>query len=69
MKRYSTEVKADRVVLLGSRDDTERHEEAQASDAPTAEASATGTNFDDDIPFVWLVPFIVPALAASLLMC
>lgn len=72
--RYATEIKADRITLLGSAGggSSRRGEDAQAEptdddfsqDAPAAAAPALGgdAQFDDDIPFVWLLPIIVPAL-------
>ena len=53
VKRYSTEVKADRVVLLGSRDGSDQHEatpDSAPAQADNFERDGAGS-FNDDIPF------------------
>lgn len=66
-KRYTTEIKADRVTLLGGggggaqgrpRDDDDERgtEDLSPSNEPISE---------DDIPFAWLLPYLVPAALSA----
>src|SRR4051812_37531132 len=63
-KKYTTEIKADRITLLGgvggNRDGA--HGERAAGDAPLEPIT------DDDVPFGWVLPLMLPAaLSASAL--
>jgi len=59
-KRYTTEVRADRIQLLGSKASggSSRHTAPVESEMPSAEPEPLT---EDEIPFAWLLPFIVPA--------
>ena len=63
--RYTTSIKADRVVLLGSNGGGERAADA----APVNESDANADVNADDIPFAWLLPFVLPVLASSMFLC
>lgn len=64
-KRYTTEIRGDRVVLLGGGGSQERRETTPAPADRTSAASAPQAEpeFDDDIPFLWLLAaLLLPAL-------
>ena len=63
--RYTPEVSADRVVLLGSGAQQDR--DAAPRDDPRGNAAIDKSNgeemTDSDIPFAWLLPLVLPAVA------
>src|SRR5688572_14222589 len=70
-KRYSTEVKADRVTLLGG--GGERREGGSAGTVERGVSSSVGSGADaapiepitdDDIPFGWLLPLVLPMVGS-----
>lgn len=58
-KRKATKIKAHQVQLMGG---GERGESAPRQTAPAVDHSAPLT--DEDIPFMWAFPFLLPALLA-----
>ena len=67
-KRYTTEVRCDRLVLLGSKIDVggrkPTREPGEEKEAVAAEPEPAPLS-EDDIPFAWLLPFMVPITAAA----
>lgn len=63
LRRFATEVRADKVILLGGgqrRDNGPEH----VRDVEVGSAADPGFGTDPDIPFAWLLPFILPAILA-----
>ena len=65
--KYSTEIRADRIVLLGGksgggarRERTNEQVTSEAEEPQQAQPAASDQNWDDDIPFAWLLPFVLP---------
>lgn len=68
--RYTTEIKADRVVLLGGAGNGDRHhggrdDDQRVPDDEPAQSVRGGASdlVDDDIPFAWLLAFLAPVIA------
>ena len=67
-KRYTTEIRGDRVVLLGGGSgggNTSRRAPNESEALPHETSNEPIT--DDDIPFGWLMALVIPALSAGLL--
>ena len=69
-KRYTTEVKADRITLLGGGGNGST---GATGGRGTSEPALAGGAFetsapitDDDIPFAWLLPLVLPATLTGL---
>lgn len=68
-KQKTTEIRVDKIVLLGGGRDrgadapAEAHDERQPAAAPPVDAPG-----DDDIPFAWFVPLLAPIVSASLVL-
>ena len=69
VKMYSTEIRVDNVVLLGGGGNGERR--SGGGGGGTRAAAGTGDHseplMDEEIPFSWIIPMMIPLLAASAL--
>lgn len=68
VKRRTTKIRADRIVLLGgggARSQGRRDEE-EGHDAQPVGAPAGGAFTDEDIPFTWVLPWIAPVIGAGM---
>lgn len=69
-KRYTTEIRGDRIVLLSSGGSGNTRQPAHVRDEevghgePARQMAGVTSEPDDDIPFAWFVPFLLPALLA-----
>lgn len=70
VKRYTTEIRSDRIVLLGGGPRNQAPHPAETADEAVGVGAGAGAAadvpIDDDIPFAWLMPFVGPILAAGL---
>lgn len=57
-KRYTTEIRSDRITLLGGGQRSQGGGAGSSAGADAPEPQPT----DDDIPFAWLMPFVLPML-------
>ena len=62
-KHYTTEVKADRIVLLGGGSGGRRNDDESESGEDRRTGRRADPVDDSDIPFAWLMPVLVPALS------
>ncbi len=67
--RYTTEIKVRQVVLLGGggrgRDEQPSRNDDAGSQLPPVGPAAPQDVTDDDIPFAWLLPLLLPIAACS----
>ena len=64
-KKYTTEIRADRITLLGGRGEGGGSSSGRRAE-PTGSTQDENADpiTDDEIPFAWLMPLVLPALGA-----
>ncbi len=68
-KKYSTEIKAERITLLGGASERQSGSRVEPPMAGVGVAADTpGAITDEDIPFAWLMPLVLPVLGACSLL-